>query len=185
MRFDTWPSVGVSNGHCIFSTIGAPSAHPTLTPIMLANAPGIHNLGFAVLDDAGSIVDWRLVDLVRKKKPTIAELVIGAVTFVQELECDRAVVRIEQQPVNNTQMKVLSHVLQGLFLAKHCHVALVNPKTYKLSGGSYTQRKKDAVRRVTEIVHADTRWGPVFHTSTKKDDLADALLLAMWTDGAE
>ena len=142
--------------------------------------PGVHNLAVAVLHAEDlSIVEWRLVDLVRKKKPAIGEITLAATAFVREFVSDKGAmaVRIEQQPVNNTAMKVLSHVLQALFLTKTDDVTLVNPKTYKLAGGTYPQRKRDSVRRVGELV-AGGPWQSVFDTSPKKDDLADALLLA-------
>ena len=152
---------------------------------VIAIDPGIHHLGLAVITHTGAILEWRLVNLTSKKKPTIAELVEGAVGFVQELEHVGMEIRIEQQPVNNTKMKVLSHVLQGLFLLKGSRVKMVNPKTYKLAGGSYASRKRDAVQRVTELVRDDAQWGTVFLSSTKKDDLADALLLAMFQQSSD
>ena len=150
---------------------------------VLAIDPGIHNMAVAVVRGP-DIQDWRIVDLVPGvKKPPIARIVAGAATFVQGIDLAHvAEVRLEQQPNQNVAMKTLCHALQGMFLIRGvAHVHIVNPKTYKLRGGSYAQRKRDSVTRVQQAVAADPRWGPVFSGHAKKDDLADALLLASFT----
>ena len=164
------------------------SKDPKDPVVVVAIDPGCHSLGLAVTQ-GGTILDWRVVDLVPSvKKPTIARVVQGAVTMVATVAAATGaagapdVVRIEQQPNQNVAMKVLSHVLQGLFLATfpEATVTIVSAKAYKLAGGTYASRKRDSVVRVGARVAHDPVWGPVFAAHKKKDDLADALLLAHW-----
>jgi hypothetical protein len=145
-------------------------------------------MGWCVIDAGGTICDWRVVDLSPSvKKPTIARLVEGAAAFVASLDDGTVEVRIEQQPNQNVCMKVLSHVLQGLFLAHGApSVRIVSPKSYKRHGGAlttYSKRKKDSVDRVRAMVAGDSQWSDFYASHRKQDDLADALLLARWTSG--
>ncbi len=147
--------------------------------------PGTHNMGWCVVDEGGGAIrDWRVVDLSPTvKKPTIARLVEGVAAFVATVEpCIE--VRIEQQPNQNVATKVLSHVLQALFIARGVPVVrIVSPKTYKASGGAlttYSKRKKDSVDRARAMVAEDAHWAAFYASNRKQDDLADALLLARW-----
>lgn len=154
----------------------------TVCNVVLAIDPGCHNLGLAVTS-GGTLVEWRVADLVPSvKQPPISRIVQGAVTLVGGLSCIPNVVLIEQQPNLNVGMKVLSHVLQALctVVFPGATVTLVSPKAYKVTGGTYATRKRDSVARVTELVADDAEWGAVFRAHRKKDDLADALLLARW-----
>ena len=152
-------------------------------PTILAIDPGCHSLGLAVTR-GDNILDWRIVDLVPSvKKPTIARIVAGAVHMVGSMNIVPDVARIEQQPNQNVSMKVLSHVLQGVLMATfpEASVTIISPKTYKLAGGTYASRKRDSVARVARAVAEDTVWNAVFAAHSKKDDLADALLLARFS----
>ena len=153
----------------------------TSTGTTIAIDPGCHSMGVAITQ-GGILVEWRLVDLVPSvKKPPIGRIVQGAVFFVASMRAPDTV-RIEQQPNQNISMKVLSHALQALFLAAFpdATVVFVNPRTYKPAGGTYASRKRRSVEDVTQRISADPDWGPVFRGHAKKDDLADALLLALW-----
>ena len=143
--------------------------------------PGLHNLGLCCVADDASIVDWRVVDLCPTvRNPPIDRIVRAATTFVASLQLEADTnVRIEQQPAANVKMKVLCHVLQALLIARAANVSIVSPKTYKTAGGTYHRRKKDSVTRATTMVEG-TPWAATFQEHAKKDDLADALLLARW-----
>lgn len=153
---------------------------------VLSIDPGIFNLGLARYDPTDErIHEWRVVDIVAgRKRPSIGDVAVAGAYFVGTLDLAAVgTIRIESQPSVNTCMKTLSHVLQALFTvaAPHATVDLVQPKRYKKTGGSYASRKKDSVDRVRAYIDArDDEWRAVFDGEPKKDDMADALLLAMW-----
>ena len=149
----------------------------------LAIDPGIHNCGVCEMDSCHNVLFWDCVDLVAQKRPTIETLVQGTARFFQDYfqTNDRiALVRIEQQPNQNQKMKVLAHVIQGIAIVSGLEVVIVSPKKYKEAGGTYAFRKKHAVTTCLDLVR-DSAYEQMFCQSKKKDDLADAYLLARWT----
>tara|TARA_B100001142_G_scaffold299169_1_gene322904 strand:+ start:545 stop:1030 length:486 start_codon:yes stop_codon:yes gene_type:complete len=158
---------------------------------IIAIDPGRKNLGLAVVVPGVSgevnIARWETVDLVPSvAKPPIARVVSAATAFVSGLDTSRVYeVRIEQQPNQNICMKVLSHVLQALFesLPAAPAVRIISPKAYKTPGMTYARRKKDSVARVCTMLQGPGLevWRAHFASHAKKDDLADALLLATWS----
>ena len=111
-------------------------------------------------------------------------------------------IAIEAQPAGrmatgNIKCKVLSHCIQSFFyLNTKASVTFVNPKTKvgtqvlqefsgnTLEGGDenvkkrYNVHKKASIQIVKEIVQS-TQWKPWFNELKKKDDVADAYLLAL------
>ena len=150
----------------------------------LAIDPGIHNCGMCEMDSYHNVLFWDCVDLVAKKRPTIETLVQGTAQFFQDYFRTNghriALVRIEQQPNQNQKMKVLAHVIQGIAIVSGLDVVIVSPKKYKEAGGTYAFRKKHAVTTCQDLVR-DSAYEQMFCQSKKKDDLADAYLLARWT----
>jgi Holliday junction resolvasome RuvABC endonuclease subunit len=156
---------------------------------ILAIDPGMKNMGVAEIDGkSGEILQWCVVDLVQTvKKPSVARLVTAACKYVSQLNLARiGTVRIEQQPNQNVKMKCLSHALQAIFISlcpMDTVVEIVNAKAYKLAGGTYAARKKDSILKAHALVDdydPNNVWGSMFRGHKKKDDLADALLLALY-----
>ena len=110
-------------------------------------------------------------------------------------------VLIEQQPVgfhrrSNTQMKVLSHVVQAFFHLRGVSVAFVSPKKKNQlskeqsvrdgvasmnTSKRYQWHKKQSVLRCEEILRQSdqTEFLEFFEGLKKKDDCADSLLNAV------
>ena len=110
-------------------------------------------------------------------------------------------VLIEQQPVgfhrrSNTQMKVLSHVVQAFFHLRGIPVTFVSPKKKNLlskeqslrdgvasmnSSKRYQWHKKQSVLRCEEILASSSQreFLEFFEGLKKKDDCADSLLNAV------
>lgn len=151
---------------------------------ILAFDPGVKHLASCCVEEStGSIVSWRVDNIVPGvKKPSIPRVTQDLTALVATMDIEEVgCVRIEQQPTQNIGMKVMSHVLQALFLLRGVpRVDLVSAKTYKMAGGTYNKRKRDSIDRVTHVLTTagDTEWCTFFSSHAKKDDLADCLLLA-------
>lgn len=170
---------------------------------------GVVNMVYAVIDAENAhykILHWEKFSIGNKSstcfRATDALVRILHRDFARFSDVD--VVVVEQQMV--TRMTVLSHVLQSWFLSAQLRgdlpsrVVLQSPgKKGKLGSWlarngheaiqaeetahkSYAANKRNAVadaRKALEV-QDDQRWRDFFEKHPKKDDLADALLHALW-----
>lgn len=162
-----------------------------------------------VEEETFQVQQWAVIDVLQEKKSkqvTIEQsvsLMLDALGERPALFEGVELVAIESQPVGrvvtaNVRMKVVSHCIQSFVALKtECKCCFVNPKS-KLTqelvrkmcgeqdeeGGDanskkrYTQHKKMAVEAVGKMVTTD--WTEFWNSlGAKKDDAADALLLAL------
>ena len=162
-----------------------------------------------VEEETFTVRQWAVLDVLKEKKAkqvTIEEsvsLMLNALGERPALFEGVELVAIESQPVGrvvsaNVRMKVVSHCIQSFVALKtDCKCCFVNPKS-KLTqelvrkmcgeqdeeGGDanskkrYTQHKKMAVEAVGKTLAAE--WTEFWDSlGAKKDDAADALLLAL------
>ena len=170
---------------------------------------GVKHLGYVVMDCRGvwdfNILRWNVLTI---KGKNIQEYTQDLVAKLREVDFGIVdTVVIEQQINRNTQMKVLSHVLQTFFFCHHrvtsdCVVFLsaklkLQPLTREyskfldeamhklnLSSGSIGRREIKAlsVEVTSSIIKGkcpDLRWLEMFEGHKKRDDLADAFLQAI------
>lgn len=142
------------------------------------------------------ITHWLFVDCHGK---TVTDIVAKFSIKVQTLdssifECDR--VLIESQTARNVKMKVLSHCIQAVFIAKYgfediqfcsAHNKLKLCEEVVPSKSNYRQNKVVAIRKCTELMEDYKCYGEegdkfydLFINCPKKDDLADSLLQALF-----
>jgi len=149
---------------------------------------GIKNLAICAFDfTTAQVVYWDNVSLVPNGRYIPAQNVQYVRDFIwrhQHLFNNCAALVIERQMRCN--MRIIESVFQTLFYDR-CHV--INARCvkmhYGLSTRNYRTNKEKAVEWATQFVKQNTlvvlpelvkRW----ETTTKKDDLADALLLVMY-----
>lgn len=170
---------------------------------------GLKNLSFCVVDflnNEFAIKKWQTISLRGKN---ISDYTIDAISKLGNLQCGCIdYVLIEQQINRNTQMKVLSHVIQSYFLCGENiptnRVLFVSPKTRldvsSLQHGTVVQRVKQELFNdihVTNFSRTDFKkisiaiaekyllreqhayWYVFFNTHAKKDDYADSLVQAI------
>tara|TARA_Y100000591_G_scaffold295151_1_gene284231 strand:- start:4717 stop:5343 length:627 start_codon:yes stop_codon:yes gene_type:complete len=169
---------------------------------------GVKHCSFAELQyenhtNTFSIKKWTIIQLRGKN---ISDYTNDMISKLREYDWGLVdYVLIEQQLNRNTQMKVLSHVIQSFFLCERRtrseRIKFVSPKLkfstsnqvhneivqkckdeMKLDplnhGGSYTL-KKLSIRIVNEILSkspTESYWLKYFNSCKKNDDLADCLL---------
>ena len=144
---------------------------------------GVRNLGFCVYDlDTQAVVDWRNVALCETVLYTPGDNVSLVMHFVQRNKhwfenCAKLI--IEKQIRCN--MRIIEAVFHTLFYDR-CIV--VHAKNVKLHFGTSTGNYKDNKRRAVDYVTANLptlaaseSCAETWRESSKKDDLADALLL--------
>ena len=155
---------------------------------LIAIDVGIKNLGMCVFDFASAqFIFWENVSLVqggRYAPCSNVKYVMDLVARYQSLFGQSAVVLVERQMRCN--MRIIEAVVQALF---YDTCIIINPKAvkahYGLSTKNYRTNKQKAVEWVDRFVHHNpSAFQPGiasrFHECTKKDDLADSLLLVTY-----
>lgn len=168
---------------------------------------GIKHLSFCLIDfhntlDTHTIEKWELISLNGKN---IAEYTRDIVEKMRQYEFGLIdSVLIEQQVSRNTQMKVLSHVLQTYFL---CEQRITNDKvifmsakrrfltsnpTYNASVQNIKQHfgisdkmNRNEIKKLSvhiTRIKLEGRWLEYFQNHKKRDDLADSFLQALVWD---
>ena len=170
---------------------------------------GIKNLSICVIDsndsNVYSIKKWIVIQLKGKNISDYTKDLIEKLRNEHFGVIDYCL--IEQQVNRNTQMKVLSHVIQTFFMCDYKlsseKIIFVSPKIrfssspndayntlvqlIKLSHGwgdklSRKEYKQLSVEVTTELLIDKPEWKEWFNSNGKKDDLADSLLQAhAWT----
>ena len=150
---------------------------------------GIVNMGFCLLDSATNRVKHvEIINLLfvpgnarrlNYGDKSAVFLVKRAITARQHLfdQCD--VIGIEKQM--SRKMIIIQIALESV-LAGHCTVFQISPRSVKTvfntSRGNHTKNKHAAIRRMYDLLDADGR--EKFNGFRKKDDVADAILQAMY-----
>jgi hypothetical protein len=158
-----------------------------------------------------AIEDWKLIDCAPEKNATKLSIEEGVRLVVETLEENTSffenvdVLAIESQPcgrvaTSNLKMKVISHGIQTWAILRYPEMKtiFVNPKNkltreycgdlLQLEGGDaavkarYKKHKQMAVAACGRIVEGFPEWKSWFESHRKKDDVADALLLATVAD---
>jgi hypothetical protein len=155
--------------------------------LVLAVDVGIRNLAICAIDTSCGIVHW-----VNEPLSTGAYQPQHNVQYVHEFlarnaalfaRADEIVVE-KQMRVN---MRIIEAVIQSRFFDK-CKV--VHPRTIKaafgLGRGNYALNKKasvDFVRERLESLEQESNWRSFFANAKKRDDLADAYIMALFFSG--
>ena len=151
---------------------------------LIAIDVGIKNLGFCVYDLVDKkVVDWRNVALCTTHRYVPGDNVGLVMNFVRSnaqwfQSCNKLI--IEKQIRCN--MRIIEAVFHTLFFDR---CVCVHAKNVKMHFGTSMKNYKDNKRRAIEYVAANLPvfapgWEESFHASSKKDDLADALLLIQY-----
>lgn len=169
---------------------------------------GLHNLALCTVqrDEASLTIEhWVVVDCAPGKNATKMSIEDSCAAVVDTLDSmaieDVQLFAIESQPcgrvaTGNTKMKVVSHCIQTWARLRfpEAKVTFVNPKNKMareyvgellgLEGGDaavktrYKKHKDAAVAAARKIVEGKEQWSVYLESLKKKDDAADALLLA-------
>lgn len=168
---------------------------------------GVVNMVYVVIDtceDSFNIIHWCKFAI--GNKSTTCMKATDALVRVLERDVSRFIdvdaVVIEQQMV--TRMTVLSHVIQAWFLAAQIRGDLGARVTLQSAGKKarlgpwlkrlgraavdeqgqhgYAANKRNAIEDARQAlsIQTDQAWVDFFENHPKKDDLADALLHALW-----
>jgi len=167
---------------------------------------GIKNLSLCISDIKSKveIAHWTNISLSGKNIAEYSRSLVEKMRIEQFGLID--FVLIEQQLNRNTQMKVLSHVIQTFFMTEHKipseRIIFVSPKrrfstcdphfkvlvdACKFSLNIHAERmsrrefKNLSVEITNKLLEYNTRWSEFFKSHSKKDDLADCFLqLVAW-----
>ena len=150
---------------------------------------GIRNLAMCLLDERlNRIVQWDVSGIPPQHEDGVY------VSLRKHLDerpwtLDADVVLIEKQPDRNKKMVSVMHFLHAYFVIKNPTAQTIlydaRHKIPDVAGpgrSQYLKRKKTAIERCKEFIHAgDTNadWIPTFDASKKKDDLADTVMQAL------
>ena len=150
---------------------------------------GIRNLAMCLLDERRNrIVQWDVSGIPPQHEDGVY------VSLRKHLDerpwtLDAGVVLIEKQPDRNKKMVSVMHFLHAYFVIKNPTAQTIlydaRHKIPDVAGpgrSQYLKRKKTAIERCKEFIHAgDTNadWIPTFDASKKKDDLADTVMQAL------
>ena len=161
--------------------------------IVLGIDPGIKNMGICLArvdKDDVTILEWKCIQV----DDSSSQLFVK--TFKESLDmvlCDVKVsdiedIRVESQPTKNYRLKRIQHYIDmyfALFHPKLDIVTFVSPQKKKRytsdkNVDSYYKRKKASVQYVDSYLGSkNTTWKEYFLSHTKKDDLAESLLLVL------
>jgi Holliday junction resolvasome RuvABC endonuclease subunit len=141
--------------------------------------PGLRNFGYAIVQDDkliafDSICIW---DLVPKKKRTDYPYIARVLVENTDIFKNADVILIERQM--QARMKMIACALRCFFWDMSRMVAPLSVRKYfKISTGVYKDNKKASIALVPKFL--DEQQMKRFMTHKKKDDIADAVLMAMY-----
>tara|TARA_X000000950_G_scaffold214102_1_gene257555 strand:+ start:9325 stop:9984 length:660 start_codon:yes stop_codon:yes gene_type:complete len=158
---------------------------------------GVKNLALCVINKGTQeIVAWELLNCLQDGEavPTASECVartsqklhhLLATQMHKSIAIERlTAVGVEAQPfgassmANNKMRSVQAAIESAVAIAlPQVKCSPISPQSKRCTGASYTERKRDAVRQAGEHI-LGTPWEAFFNTHGKKDDLADAFLIA-------
>jgi len=146
---------------------------------------GCKNLAYCVIEECAEgkrIVHWEVVDLKNTSRDSICASVVSCMDARPFLLEANAVV-IEKQPAKNNSMRIIEALLNAYFVIKGVPKVVIYSAKHKLGSvtikgkAGYRDRKRLGVNRCAEYVKCQSDSVQAqFHSSKKKDDLADCLL---------
>lgn len=153
--------------------------------IIVAIDPGIRNLGWSVYDESREqFISFGRYDLLKDQPKAMhtkyPDLVYDFITASKDVFDLADAVVIEIQMV--AKFKVIQTAFQCFFWPKS---HLISPRSvrchFKISTGNYAKNKKASVTKIPEldIPAKNKQWFERFEKS-KRDDVADAILLALY-----
>lgn len=146
---------------------------------IVAVDPGLRNFGYAIVDN-GELVEFDSIciwDMVPKNKRKdyayIAHCLVEKTTFFDN--CD--VVLIERQM--QARMKLIACALRCFFWEKAYMLAPIRVKKhFKISMSDYKKNKNASILCVQKFFNSEQM--KKFQKHKKKDDIADAVLMALY-----
>jgi hypothetical protein len=161
-----------------------------MTGTILSVDVGIKNLAACVLKPGNCcsgaqdlILEWMTFDVTLKKNAAgVCEAILG--TFCRWIEVHGVTMAvIERQPSKSMGMKRMEAYIEMICTMCGISKTVVVDSKLKLSrypstGLTYYQRKKAAVKAVTEFLESTKTTNLVWESAIKKDDLADCFLQA-------
>jgi hypothetical protein len=140
---------------------------------------GLRNFGYAIINN-GILIDFDSIciwDLVPKKKRTDYPYIARVLVDNTDIFKGADVVLIERQM--QSRMKMIACALRCFFWEKSKMIAPLSVRKYfKISTGVYKENKKASKNFVTRFLdHSQTE---KYMSSTKKDDMADAIIQGMY-----
>ena len=153
--------------------------------IVVAIDPGIKNLGWSVYDtQKNAFISFGRYNLLKdqdKKMHTkYVHLVASFVNASKDVFDMADAVVVEMQMV--AKFKVIQAAFMAFFWGKSHEISMRSVRChFNISTGKYSENKKASIMKVPEIlpVGRNRDWFARFEHS-KKDDVADAILLAMY-----
>ena len=141
--------------------------------------PGLRNFGYAIVDN-GELVDFDSIciwDMVPKNKrtdyPFIARVLVDNTSIFDQAD----VIIIERQM--QSRMKMIACALRCFFWEKSYMLAPIRVKKhFKISMSDYKKNKKASIQLVPKFFSPEQE--TKFKLHKKKDDIADAVLMAMY-----
>lgn len=159
---------------------------------------GIRHLAYCLVTAQNRVTRWETIDIgesgpdgPRNKIDSKTSTKLFAQLMSRVESFDRAdIVVLERQPPQNNLMRIIQGQLEMFFLCRGKHVEifdgkskLVDSKMKNLKGNQkYRERKKEAISQCCSFLEetGQEAWAcQLFHSSKKKDDLADCLLQAI------
>ena len=160
---------------------------------------GVHNVGWCEMeagDDGGGddrITGWGTVDLSPdRRRPTCEQTTLALLQWIGDRRGSGVdVVLIEQQSGRNVGCKVLSHVAQACArTVLDARAVFVSPRRWAAPtpglsrSAAYRHRKAAVVEAARDYVAASPRWRAVLDAAPKRDDMSDALMMAVYYAGS-
>lgn len=141
--------------------------------------PGLRNFGYAIVED-GKLIDFDSIciwDLVPKKKRSDYPFIARVLVDNTDVFRDADVVLIERQM--QSRMKMIACALRCFFWDRSRMIAPLSVrKHFKISTGVYRENKKASKDYVLRFLNDKQK--KKYSASKKRDDMADAIIQAMY-----
>ncbi|KAJ3073850.1 hypothetical protein HK102_005922 [Quaeritorhiza haematococci] len=146
---------------------------------------GVRNLAFCLVERPSTILKWELYDL--DDYTDIRDVIKTFMNGVHPVD----IIAIEKQPKCNVLMDSVGHVLSCAFYEFYLGsrpplITFIPPASkYDLpdfridNGTTYEDRKSKTVENILRVLGPDSDWKRHLLGYRKKDDLADAFVLAL------
>lgn len=143
---------------------------------------GVKHFAYCVIND--NKIDFNIIELSKNNNDIINDLI----EFIEKRLCLHFVLIIEQQVINNVKAMIIQNILMTICKLKNIDYVLFNPKLkFNYIEGekiklSYKQRKNksiDYARIYLNKFHKEQNMLDIFEQFDKKDDVADAVVMAV------
>lgn len=143
---------------------------------------GVKHFAYCVIND--NEIDFNIIELSKNNNDIINDLI----EFIEKRHSLPFVLIIEQQVINNVKAMIIQNILMTICKLKNIDYVLFNPKLkFNYIEGekiklSYKQRKNksiDYARIYLNKFHKEQNMLDIFEQFDKKDDVADAIVMAV------